>query len=107
MKLRTHENSVRFRLTQSEVYKLGNDGIVEEYVEFGETSRFGYRLRATGDHPKIRASFANGIITVDVPASVAVQWPASEDVGLEGEQLLDCGKKLMILIEKDFACLKP
>jgi hypothetical protein len=34
-------------------------------------------------------------------------WAASEQVSIEGEQTLDDGEKLSILVEKDFACLAP
>ena len=51
---------------------------------------------------KPRASFANGIIEVAIPHEEARTWARSDRVGIEAE---DSG--LRILVEKDFACLKP
>ena len=34
-------------------------------------------------------------------------WANSEQVSISGEQVLDDGEKLNILVEKDFACLAP
>ncbi len=34
MKIRIKDNTVRFRLTQSEVAKLGEDGIISSFTEF-------------------------------------------------------------------------
>ena len=38
---------------------------------------------------------------------MALAWALTEQVSMEGEQFLDDGGKLTILVEKDFTCLAP
>ena len=103
MKLRIKGNSIRLRLTQTEVENFGTSGIVEECVDFGKenNSNFGYVLEKNSTQ-KLSASFTDGKIAVSVPKTVAENWVSTEEVGIEGVD-----GTLRILIEKDFACLNP
>lgn len=106
MKLRVRGNSLRFRLGRSEVEVLGRNGRVNEtvnFVPFGEND-FGYTLEKISGS-EFSAIFANGRITVSVPATLVNRWIESEDVSIEGRQMLDDRTDLKILIEKDFVCL--
>ena len=38
---------------------------------------------------------------------IANQWTESEQVAIKQEQNIGDGRTLLLLIEKDFACLKP
>ena len=108
MKLRIKGNSIRLRLSQSDVAEFAKTGKVEELTDFGESSQsFVYSITAETGAEKISARFENGRITVIVPQAAAERWPQSEETGLSGEQELSPGKTLRILIEKDFACLAP
>jgi len=100
MKLRIKENSIRFRLTKSEVESFAASGIIEEVVRFNQQN-FSYSLEKVFGR-KLTASFENGKITVSVPIETANQWTDSEEISLEGND-----GELRLLIEKDFACLKP
>ena len=95
MKLRIRGSSIRLRLTQSEVAKVAAEGRVEDVVDFG-SAKLVYALVA-GD--AIRASYTQNRIEVVAPVKA---WAASDDVGIEGEH-----GPLKIIVEKDFACLKP
>jgi hypothetical protein len=44
---------------------------------------------------------------VRLPESLVLSWAATEQVSMAGEQALDEGRVLQILVEKDFACLAP
>ena len=46
-------------------------------------------------------------MTVRLPETTVLAWAATEQVSIEGEQLLDGGEKTTILVEKDFVCLAP
>jgi len=105
MKLRIRGNSIRLRLTQSEVSQLAAEGHVENAISFGN-SQLRYIITTVGDEEKLKADFRNNEIAVYVPASDVRKWEASEQVGIEANQALGDGD-LDILIEKDFACLKP
>jgi hypothetical protein len=105
MKLRIKGNSIRLRLTQTEVEAFGTrNAVVEEKVNFGnqEKPNFCYRL-VKNSTPNLCASFENGKITLFIPTAIADQWVnSSEEVGIEAQD-----GDLNILIEKDFACLNP
>jgi hypothetical protein len=109
MKLRTAKNSIRLRLSQSDVREFGEKGCVEESVRTGTEAAdvFTYRLVRVGDRQTVSASFSNRCLTVSVPENEADDWTASERVGIEGDQPISNGDRLSILIEKDFACLTP
>ena len=46
-------------------------------------------------------------ITVRLPETGVLAWANSDQVGFKGEQLLDGGGVLTLLVEKDFRCLAP
>jgi hypothetical protein len=106
MKLRVRNNSIRLRLSQSEVARLKHAGSVEEVIEFGSPpdKNLVYRL-ITADAEAVTAKFENGKVTVTVPESRAQHWTDSNQVEIESEQIIGGNKTLKILIEKDFACL--
>jgi hypothetical protein len=107
MKLRIKGNSVRLRLTQGEVARFAEVGLVEEVTEFGAGQKLIYALVRSDSEENVCAGFAVGKLRVIVPAPQADQWANSSQVGVEVEQETDNGNKLKILIEKDFTCLAP
>ena len=52
---------------------------------------------------KIEAVFAGGSLAVIVPEHQAAKWAEGDAVGMES----DDGAEVRILIEKDWACVKP
>lgn len=105
MKLRIKGNSLRFRLSRSEVEAFGKTGKVAETVNFGPTEQDGFCYaieKTTGN--EISASFVAGNMTVSVPEGLANRWVGSDEVGIEGSEKLDDQTELHILIEKDFVC---
>lgn len=104
MKLRIRGDSIRLRLTQSEVKRLAEDGRVEESTHFGPDERFTYAI-AFGGGDTLSATLSARGIEVTVPGDVARAWATGDSVGLEGARELGEGKTLRILVEKDFACL--
>ena len=107
MKLRIRDNSIRLRLSRTEVATIRSDGIVGGKVSFGGGSRLVYCLEATPACVDSAAQFANGELLVRLPETTAIQWADSDEVSIEATQPLDDGSSLKILIEKDFACLAP
>jgi hypothetical protein len=110
MKLRIRGNSIRLRLGRGEVAALVEGGKVENSTAFGDGQRFGYALKTSGEITAPRASFHAGRIEVLLPTRLAMDWAASHEVGISGQQPVDTdeeqGGSLALLIEKDFACLK-
>ena len=108
MKLRIRGNSIRLRLTQSEVSQLVSNRRVESKVSFGnkDEDQLTYTVTATDNVNELTARFRNNEIAIFVPEVVVTEWASTETVGIEAmQQTRD--SELSILIEKDFACLKP
>ena len=53
------------------------------------------------------AAYADGEIRVRLPTATVSEWANSEQVSIQGAQSLDDGNQLLILVEKEFACLAP
>jgi len=104
MKIRIKGNSVRFRLTRSEVDYFGKFNYLEESTEFGN-STFRYALQRSENGNELSAGFAENKMTLHVPEHLAKDWTGTERVGLESEMNIGQGKKLYLLLEKDFKCL--
>ena len=109
MKLRVKNNSLRLRLTQSEIARFNDSGRVEEAIEFGiePHQRFVYRLESAPEIATMQAMIENNLITILVPKQQADDWTQTTQTGIETELNIGGGKTLRLLIEEDFACLEP
>lgn len=109
MKLRIQRNSLRLRLSQSEVAGLAERGRVAECIRFGPQSEaeLTYELVSSERTPTLAASFRARAVTVTVPAERVREWAGSGEVTLEGSIPLGGDEVLRILVEKDFKCLAP
>lgn len=107
MKLRVRDNSIRLRLTQTEVELVRTDGLVRGRVPLAGNSNFDYVLESSPATVKPEAHISNNVLTVRVPEAEIQSWCESEEVSISAAQLLDGGDELNILVEKDFACLAP
>jgi hypothetical protein len=105
MKLRLHRNSLRLRLNQAEVAQFSKTGYVEASVEFGAGSSLCYILESSSKIASPNAVFQNGELRVQISCAAAKDWATTDRVGISGEQPLENGKPLSILIEKDFKCM--
>jgi len=107
LKLRIQDNSVRLRLTRSEVDRLSRDGSVSAAISFPGGSSLEYSVESSSMTGQPRADFSADRIVVQIPAPVVQKWAATEEVSIAGVQPLDKNGELLILVEKDFACLAP
>lgn len=109
MKLRIRGSSLRLRLTRAEVARIGEGARVEETVRFGmgEEERLVYALVTSREAGELRARLTPKEIVVTLPADVASEWANGSAVGLAARQPIGAEGELEILVEKDFACLKP
>lgn len=106
MKLRIRQNTLRLRLTRSEVDRLAESGRVEEATIFSPTKKLRYALATDANASGLAASFDDGLVLVTVPQALARDWAKSERVSLHGEAPVEGGEALRLLVEKDFECLK-
>ncbi len=104
MKLRIKGDTLRLRLSRPEVERLTAGHPVEEAMRLAPGTALRYAARpADGD--RLGAAWADGLLTVTVPAAWLPGWPDDERVGFEGVQDVGDGRTLELLVEKDFACL--
>ena len=107
MKLRVRDNSIRLRLTQSEVELARTDGLVRGSVPFAGSNNFDYVLESSPATVHPEAHMSNNVLTVRIPEAEVIRWSSSDAVPISASQLLDGGEMLSILVEKYFACLAP
>src|SRR3569833_2833424 len=99
MKIRIKVNSLRYRLTKSDVAEIIRDGRLEERTEFGHGNALVYALQTTPDHD-LSATFHKHRITLFVPHMMMDQLANTDEVGFESGP-----GELFLLVEKDFTCL--
>jgi hypothetical protein len=104
MKIRIQRNSVRFRLSKTDIEKLSSEGYLEEVTPFGNTD-FIYAVKKTTADSTLSAAFENGKILLHIPEKFTEGWAENNVVGHSGEMSLTNGESLKLLIEKDFKCL--
>jgi len=98
MKIRIKGNSLRYRLTKTDVEKFGREGYLEETSNFGGQV-FKYALKRSLAET-LTAGFSNNTITMYMPSVMANEWIITDRVGFENNN-----GQLYLLIEKDFKCL--
>lgn len=107
MKLRIQANSIRFRLTQSEVHRISDGGRVEQITAISPLAKFCSRVESSPHVQSPVAIFEDQCLTLQLPSLEARLWAESEQIGIEAEQPIGDGTFLRLLIEKDFECLHP
>ena len=103
MKLRVLRDSIRLRLTQGEVARLGAGESIVETTPLSDGAGFEYAL-TPADTDTMMATLVDRRLTVTVPGDALAKWAAGDAVGV------DCSVDASgpsIRVEKDFACLSP
>jgi hypothetical protein len=106
MKLRIRGNSVRLRVSQSEVKALAERGYTEDCTRFAPGVELTYRL-AVVPAGAVRALLTGSTVEVGIPRAELERWLAPSEVTIRAEQPIGSGERLSILVEKDFECLEP
>ncbi|MEJ2903568.1 DUF7009 family protein [Pedobacter panaciterrae] len=98
MKIRIKGNSLRYRLTKSDVAKLGSEGFLEERSEFvGKTLVYAIE---TIDGDGLSADYIGDRIVLSIPKTMVDELNNTDRVGFD-----DRKGPVSLLIEKDFTCL--
>ncbi|NNE66992.1 MAG: hypothetical protein HKN33_10550 [Pyrinomonadaceae bacterium] len=107
MKIRISGNSLRLRLSVSEVEEFERNGRVNDSVQFGlgTTPTLTYSLRRSEAIGNVNAEFYDNQILISIPAAEADEWARTDTIGITATQGLNGSGILRILIEKDFVCL--
>jgi hypothetical protein len=62
------------------------------------------RLPETAAATAVQVRYEAGRLAVEVPAAIAQNWTATENIGFKGQVLIAEGQELRILVEKDLDC---
>ncbi len=104
MKIRIKGNSVRFRLTKTEVETFSKTGSYAEITHF-KSKALTYALIAKDGITELEADFVDNTITIYFPKSEQEGWAASNQVGFSNSVDWNDSSALSLLVEKDFTCL--
>src|ERR1700676_2883765 len=106
MKLRIKGNSLRLRVSPSEMMRLLDSGRIAETIHFApdQNARLTYALEHDPQAKAMSLRYRAQEVTVVISSEDARQWASGPDVGLYGETGGAPGI-LELAVEKDFACL--
>ncbi len=105
MKIRIKGNSIRYRLTKTEIDNFGKLGFLEERTEFLNGPSFYYRLEKKKGIENLEAGFSGNKICIFIPEKIAKEWTTTDIIGFDTKMKIGEGKELFLLVEKDFVCL--
>jgi hypothetical protein len=100
MKIRINGNSIRLRLSKTEVSTLISEGQVVSVCNFGNNCLI-YKL-VQGHFTDLSAQFTDDVISVFIPSTMTKNWENDDRIGFE--YVDDEG--LFIQVENDFQCLQ-
>lgn len=105
MKLRIHGNSLRLRLSESDLSRLRWEGRLESWMGLGPGRRFTYSVESNSEADHISALYESDALTVLVPR----EWvdrcdPSDDEICFESMQDIDGDQQLHIVVEKDLLC---
>jgi hypothetical protein len=103
MKIRIKGNTVRYRLTKSDIAILVETGKLEDKTEFIGNSLV-YAIQ-TSSYDALSADFRDNTITLYLPSELLTKWAGTTLVSLENSIPLSSGSQLYLLLEKDFKCI--
>jgi hypothetical protein len=104
MKLRIKGNSIRIRLTKTEVSTIATAGYLQAETLF-VNNKLVYALQRVDEGNELTATLEQNKITVFVPSALTKDWPSNNIIGFEANMPLADNKTLYLLVEKDFVCL--
>jgi len=104
MKIRIKGNTIRFRLTKTEVGTLCKEGYIEEITDFGGHS-FRYAVETKAIPALLQATYSENRLIMAISDEKVTNWDTNSVVGFEYTMQVDENKTLHLLIEKDFVCM--
>ena len=107
MKLRLKGNSLRLRVTRSELTRLLAGERIEETVLFptNPNTSLSYALEVGSNSQPVHVAFASQQIVVSVSPDQLTSWSGEHQVGIYASLPVTESTDLEVAIEKDFACL--
>jgi len=109
MKIRIKDNTIRFRLSATDLKTLRKKGKVVSKCVFGSSQVFKYSVvsKKKGNSEFLCVDLKENHIKVELAASDVKEWAKSDLEGFDAEMDNGTEEGLYVLIEKDWQCLKP
>lgn len=104
MKIRIKGNSLRYRLTKSEVETFCDKGHYQESTDFG-TKKFTYAISVKNKIDLLEAEFKDDTVTMYLNLDESKSWANNDKVGFQQMYKTVNGTELSLLVEKDFVCM--
>lgn len=105
MKLRIQGDSIRVRLTRTEVADLAAGKPVMQTTSFSPTASLLSLIAASPQAAAPLATFDSGRLVITLPQERTRCWAESDEVSIQAVQPIDDHPSLTLFIEKDFECL--
>jgi hypothetical protein len=107
VKMRIKGNSLRLRISRSEVARLLTGERLEDTIHFAPqaNAKLTYALEQESSVNTPTVRYTQNEVTVLLPAELANTWCLTDQVGIAECVSLGSMGTLDLLVEKDFACL--
>lgn len=107
MKLRIKPNSLRLRVSRSELARLLDGSRVEETIRFSaiHEAKLTYALDSAVQSSPITVQYEPQKVTVILSHDQAAIWGSENEVGVYETLNMGAAGSLEVIVEKDFACL--
>jgi len=107
VKLRIQGNSLRLRVSRTDLARLLETGVLEETLYFGreEGAELTYVLTRDSSRRAVDVESSPQRVAVILPGEAVRAWSSTDQVGISAEVDLGVRGTLSVLVEKDFACL--
>ena len=104
MKLRIHDNSIRLRLTRSEVARFSTAGRIEATLQFGPdpSQWLTYGLEAVPGAERIGVTGSAQHLIIRIPSAMAREWTGTERVSIAAQYSVHGLGPIELLVEKEF-----
>jgi hypothetical protein len=107
MKLRIKGNSLRLRISRSELARFQAGGRIEETIHFtaAPEATLTYALESALKSSPVTVRYGSGEVTVILSEDRARIWEGQSEVGVYTTLDMGLAGSLEVAVEKDFACL--
>jgi len=107
MKMRIKGNSLRLRVTRSELARLEAGECLVELTRLGPSpdNVLSYSLKSDESAAEVTLNYQPGRIEVLLPIAALRAWSGGDEVGIYVLLNVGNGESLEVSVEKDYACL--
>jgi hypothetical protein len=107
MKVRISGNSLRYRVSRSDLASLQAGRRIQTTIHFAShpDAKFTYTLERSSSVRPVDVRYRLGEVTVVLSSELADRWCSPDEVGIYDTFDIGNGKTLDLVLEKDLACL--